>query len=85
MAEDEKARIAEVIGIGAVKYAELSQHRMTDYKFSWDKMLSLQGNTAPYLINAYVRIRSIFRKLDGNGLIRRDSVKSPRMPNGLLP
>jgi arginyl-tRNA synthetase len=63
--DDEKAKIAEVIGIGAVKYAELSQHRMTDYKFSWDKMLSLQGNTAPYLINAYVRIRSIFRKLDG--------------------
>jgi arginyl-tRNA synthetase len=63
--DDEKDRIAEIIGIGAVKYAELSQHRMTDYKFSWDKMLSLHGNTAPYLINAYVRIRSIFRKLDG--------------------
>ncbi len=65
--EAEKSKIAEVIGIGAVKYAELSQHRMTDYKFSWDKMLSLQGNTAPYLINAYVRIRSIFRKLDSGG------------------
>jgi arginyl-tRNA synthetase len=64
--DDDKAQIAEVIGIAAVKYAELSQHRMTDYKFSWDKMLSLQGNTAPYLINAYVRTRSIFRKLDGN-------------------
>lgn len=61
----EKHTISEVIGIGAVKYAELSQHRMTDYKFSWDKMLALQGNTAPYLINAYVRTRSIFRKLDG--------------------
>ena len=46
-----------------VKYAELSQHRMTDYIFSWSKMLSLQGNTAPYLQNAYVRCRSIFRKL----------------------
>ena len=63
--DDEKAQIAQVIGTGAVKYAELSQHRMTDYKFSWDKMLALQGNTAPYLINAYVRTRSIFRKLDG--------------------
>jgi arginyl-tRNA synthetase len=61
----EKVQIAEVIGTGAVKYAELSQHRMTDYKFSWDKMLALQGNTAPYLINAYVRTRAIFRKLDG--------------------
>ncbi len=65
LGDDEKAKIAEFIGIAAVKYAELSQHRMTDYKFSWDKMLALQGNTAPYLINAYVRTRSIFRKLDG--------------------
>ena len=63
--EEDKAGIADIIGIGAVKYAELSQHRMTDYKFSWDKMLSLQGNTAPYLINAYVRTRAIFRKLEG--------------------
>ena len=61
----EKAQIARIIGIGAVKYAELSQFRMSDYVFSWDKMLSFQGNTAPYLQNAYVRIRSIFRKLDG--------------------
>ena len=63
--EEEKASIARMIGIGAVKYAELSQFRMSDYVFSWDKMLSFQGNTAPYLQNAYVRIRSIFRKLDG--------------------
>lgn len=63
--DEEKHAIANVIGIGAVKYAELSQNRLTDYKFSWDKMLSLQGNTAPYLINAYVRTRAIFRKLDG--------------------
>jgi arginyl-tRNA synthetase len=61
----EKDEIARIIGGGAVKYAELSQNRLTDYKFSWDKMLSLQGNTAPYLINAYVRTKSIFRKLDG--------------------
>lgn len=61
----EKDEIAKIIGAGAVKYAELSQNRLTDYKFSWDKMLSLQGNTAPYLLNAYVRTRSIFRKLDG--------------------
>ncbi len=60
---EEKARIARIVGLGAIKYAELSQHRMTDYVFSWSKMLSLQGNTAPYLQNAYVRVRSIFRKL----------------------
>jgi arginyl-tRNA synthetase len=65
--EDVRASIAETIGIGAVKYAELSQHRLTDYVFSWDKMLSLQGNTAPYLLNSYVRICSIFRKLEQDG------------------
>ena len=60
--EEERAEIARIVGLGAVKYAELSQHRLTDYIFSWDKMLSFQGNTAPYLQNAYVRIRSIFRR-----------------------
>ena len=62
LSEAEKIDVAQKIGIGAVKYADLSQYRMTDYVFSWDKMLALQGNTAPYLQNAYVRIRSIFRK-----------------------
>jgi arginyl-tRNA synthetase len=64
LSEADKIDIAQKIGIGAVKYADLSQYRMTDYVFSWDRMLSLQGNTAPYLQNAYVRIRSIFRKAD---------------------
>jgi arginyl-tRNA synthetase len=68
----EKDEIARIIGGGAVKYAELSQNRLTDYKFSWDKMLSLQGNTAPYLINAYVRTRAIFRKLDGEVTLTED-------------
>jgi arginyl-tRNA synthetase len=62
LSDAEKTDVAQKIGIGSVKYADLSQYRMTDYVFSWDKMLSLQGNTAPYLQNAYVRIRSIFRK-----------------------
>jgi arginyl-tRNA synthetase len=62
LSETDKVDIAQKIGIGAVKYADLSQYRMTDYVFSWERMLSLQGNTAPYLQNAYVRIRSIFRK-----------------------
>src|SRR6266513_2900092 len=68
LSDDEKTDIAQKIGIGAVKYADLSQYRMTDYVFSWDKMLSLQGNTAPYLQNAYVRIRSIFRKADESAI-----------------
>ena len=60
--EDERKRIAHVVGIGAVKYADLSQNRASDYVFSWDKMLSLDGNTAPYMQYAYARVRSIFRK-----------------------
>ena len=62
LSESDKVDIAQKVGIGAVKYYDLSQYRMTDYIFSWDRMLSFQGNTAPYLQNAYVRIRSIFRK-----------------------
>jgi len=50
------------VGIGAVKYADLMQNRTADYRFSWDKMLALDGNTAPYLQYVYARIRSIFRK-----------------------
>jgi arginyl-tRNA synthetase len=58
----EQARVARVVGIGAVKYADLMQNRTADYRFSWDKLLALDGNTAPYLQYAYARIRSIFRK-----------------------
>lgn len=62
LSESERNDIARVVGLGAVKYADLSPHRQTDYVFSWDKMLSFQGNTAPYLQYSCVRIRSIFRK-----------------------
>lgn len=62
--EAERRNIARVIGIGAVKYADLLPNRQSDYVFSWDKMLALNGNTAPYLQYAYARIRSIFRKGD---------------------
>ena len=60
--ENECREIGRIIGLGAVKYADLLPNRQGDYVFSWDKLLSFQGNTAPYLQNAYVRIRSIFRK-----------------------
>jgi arginyl-tRNA synthetase len=60
--EAERREIARIVGLGAVKYADLLPNRQSDYVFSWDKMLSLQGNTAPYLLYSYVRIRSIFRK-----------------------
>jgi arginyl-tRNA synthetase len=62
MPEAERREIARFIGLGAVKYADLLPNRQGDYVFSWEKMLSFQGNTAPYLQNAYVRIRAIFRK-----------------------
>ena len=60
--EAQRREIARVIGLGAIKYADLLPNRQSDYVFSWDKMLALQGNTAPYLLYAYARLRSIFRK-----------------------
>src|SRR5216117_2064420 len=77
LAESERNEIAKVIGIGAIKYADLSQYRMTDYIFSWDKMLSLHGNTAPYLQNAYVRIRSIFPKAGAVSLREAPALSEP--------
>ena len=62
LAEPARREIARVVGIGAVKYADLLSNRQSDYVFSWDKLLALNGNTAPYLQYAYARIRSIFRK-----------------------
>ncbi|PHV11560.1 arginine--tRNA ligase [Chitinimonas sp. BJB300] len=62
---DESSRkdIAKVVGIGALKYADLSKNRNTDYIFDWDAMLSFEGNSAPYLLFAYTRVKSIFRKV----------------------
>ena len=65
MPEAQRKEIARVIGLGAVKYADLLPNRQSDYIFSWDKMLALTGNTAPYLQYAYARIKSIFRKVEG--------------------
>jgi len=62
LSEVVRREIARVIGLGALKYSDLSNNRQSDYVFDWDKMLSLQGNTAPYLQYAYTRVRSIFRK-----------------------
>ncbi|HDZ24687.1 MAG TPA: arginine--tRNA ligase [Desulfobacteraceae bacterium] len=69
LSNDEKAAIAEAVGIGAVKYADLSQNRLSNVTFDWDKMLSFEGNTAPYLQYTYARIRSLFRKAQETGLI----------------
>jgi len=61
--EEERRQISEIVGIGSVQYADLSQNRSSDYVFSWDKMISLEGNTAAYLLYAGARVHSIFRKL----------------------
>ena len=68
MPEPERREVARIVGIGAVKYADLLPNRQSDYVFSWDKMLGFQGNTAPYLQYSYVRIRSIFRKAKELGI-----------------
>src|SRR5207247_6490079 len=77
LAELERNEIAKIIGIGAIKYSDLSQYRMTDYIFSLDKMLSWHGNPAPYLKNAYVRIRSIFRKAGAVSLREAPALSEP--------
>ena len=64
LSDEEKARVIDAVGIGAVKYADLSKNRTTDYVFDWDNMLSFEGNTAPYMQYAYTRIHSIFTKAD---------------------
>lgn len=61
LSEEQRAEVARIVGIGAVKYADLSKNRTTDYVFNWDTMLSFEGNTAPYLQYAYTRVVSIFR------------------------
>lgn len=66
LSNDEKQAVIEAIGIGSVKYADLSKNRTTNYVFDWDNMLSFEGNTAPYMQYAYTRIRSIFNKTEIN-------------------
>jgi arginyl-tRNA synthetase len=64
LSPEEQAHLARVVGIGAVKYADLSTERMRDYIFDWDRMLAFEGNTGPYLQYAHARVRSIFRRAD---------------------
>ena len=66
--DDERRVIAEAVGVAAIKYADLSNDRVKDYTFSFDRMLAFEGNTGPYLLNALVRIRSIFRKAEERGV-----------------
>jgi arginyl-tRNA synthetase len=74
LAEHERALVSEIVGLGALKYADLCQNRLSDYVFDWDKMLALNGNTATYIQYAYARIRSIFRK----GGVNPDTFRATR-------
>ncbi len=79
---EEQAAVAEIVGVGSVQYADLCQNRSSDYVFSWDKMISLEGNTAAYLLYAVARIHSIFRKLetdpaDEAALAAADALETP--------
>jgi arginyl-tRNA synthetase len=67
LSPDERAAVAHAVGVGAVKYADLSNDRVKDYVFSWDRMLAMDGNTAPYLQYAHARIQSIFRRAEVAG------------------
>lgn len=73
--EEEKEKIAEIVGTGAIKYFDLSQNRTSDILFTWDKVLSFEGNTGPYLQYTYARIQSIFRKLkEENITIKNENI-----------
>ncbi|HMP78832.1 MAG TPA: arginine--tRNA ligase, partial [Pirellulaceae bacterium] len=79
LSPEQQASIARVVGIGALKYADLSQNRQTDYKFSFAKMLELKGNTATYLQYLYARVQGIYRKAG----IRPESLASQANPLSL--
>lgn len=68
LSDEERARVAHTVAVAALKYADLSSDRVKDYVFDWDRMLAFEGNTGPYLLFAYVRIMSIFRKAGEQGL-----------------
>jgi arginyl-tRNA synthetase len=77
--QHERTAIARVVGIGALKYADLSKNRTSNYTFDWDQMLSFDGNTAPYLQYAYTRIRSLFRRagIDPESVTAKPLINEP--------
>jgi arginyl-tRNA synthetase len=81
--ESERREIARIVGIGAIKYSDLLPNRQSDYVFSWEKMLALTGNTAPYLQYAYTRVRSIFRKAEETMAEKREPIFSLNSPDEL--
>lgn len=84
LSAEERKVIADKVGIGAVKYADLSKNRTTDYIFNWDSMLSFEGNTAPYLQYAYTRVQSIFRKAHADDINLQADIKLQEAQEQLL-
>jgi arginyl-tRNA synthetase len=80
LSKEQKEKIAKAVGIGAVKYADFSNNRTSDYVFSFDKMLAMDGNTAPYMQYAYARIKSIERKAQERGINVEDELTNLRSP-----
>ena len=76
MDAEERHRIAQALGLGAIKYADLSNHRLSDYTFSYERMLRFEGNTAAFLMYAYVRVAGIKRKvhIDPRSLLEHTSI-----------
>ncbi len=85
LSEDERLNVIHQVAMGAVKYADLSKNRTTDYIFDWDAMLSFEGNTAPYLQYAYTRIQSVFRKSQAQcGKVELSCVQEEKIAMKLL-
>ena len=82
LGEAEAAEVGRAVGIGAIKYADLSSDRHRDYVLDWERMLPLDGNTAPYLQYAYARIRSIFRRAGAAAAAGRGRSRWPSRPSG---
>ena len=82
LSPEEKSKVIHTVAMGAVKYADLSKNRTTDYIFDWDNMLTFDGNTAPYLQYAYSRVQSIFRKTDA--IPGKISISAPEEEDLLL-
>jgi arginyl-tRNA synthetase len=84
LSTQERKIIADKVGIGAVKYADLSKNRTTDYIFNWDTMLSIEGNTAPYLQYAYARVQSVFRKAHADDVNLQADIQLDEVQEQLL-
>ncbi|MCL6269919.1 arginine--tRNA ligase [Sansalvadorimonas sp. 2012CJ34-2] len=80
MTAEQKAQVVNAVAMGSVKYSDLSKNRTSDYVFDWDNMLSFEGNTAPYMMYAYTRVQSIFRKAGVDAVSLSGEIKITEQP-----